>query len=117
MDRIEVKVEGKRSEKNKNDEVKMYGLREGEWEKALQKGARQGWEMELEKESRIKNGRELKEAMQTRAKKKRREQEKWEEGIRGIKGKNKMDSLREKTLLFNPQEGGGGEEFWLCHDK
>ena len=56
--------------------------------------------MELEKESRIKNGRELKEAMQTRAKKKRREQEKW--GIRGIKGKNKMDSLREKTLLFNP---------------
>ena len=117
MDRIEVKVEGKRSEKNKNDEVKMYGLREGEWEKALQKGARQGWEMELEKESRSKNGRELKEAMQTRAKKKRREQEKWEEGIRGIKGKNKMDSLREKTLLFNPQEGGGGEEFWLCHDK
>ena len=58
--------------------------------------------MELEKESRIKNERELKEAMQTRAKKKRREQEKWEEGIRGIKGKNKMDSLREKTLLFNP---------------
>ena len=58
--------------------------------------------MELEKESRIKNGRELKEATQTRAKKKRREQEKWEEGIRGIKGKNKMDSLREKTLLFNP---------------
>ena len=58
--------------------------------------------MELEKESRSKNGRELKEAMQTRAKKKRREQEKWEEGIRGIKGKNKMDSLREKTSLFNP---------------
>ena len=58
--------------------------------------------MELEKESRSKNGRELKEAMQTRAKKKRREQEKWEEGIRGIKGKNKMDNLREKTLLFNP---------------
>ena len=58
--------------------------------------------MELEKESRIKNGRELKEATQTRAKKKRREQEKWEESIRGIKGKNKMDSLREKTLLFNP---------------
>ena len=55
--------------------------------------------MELEKESRIKNGRELKEAMQTRAKKKRREQEKWEEGIRGIKGKNKMDSLREKTTI------------------
>ena len=40
MDRIEVKVEGKRSEKNKNDEVKMYRLREGEWEKTLQKGAR-----------------------------------------------------------------------------
>lgn len=29
-----------------------------------------GWEMEPENESRIKNGRELKEAMQTRAKKK-----------------------------------------------
>ena len=36
MERIEVKAEGKRSEKNKNDEVK----RVGEWEKALQNGAR-----------------------------------------------------------------------------
>ena len=35
MERIEVKAEGKRNEKNKNDEVKMYGLRE----EALQKGA------------------------------------------------------------------------------
>ena len=33
--------------------------------------------MEPEKESRIKNGIELTEAMQTRAKKRRREQEKW----------------------------------------
>ena len=40
MERIAVKAEGKRSENNKNDEVKMYGLREGEWEEALQKGAR-----------------------------------------------------------------------------
>ena len=56
-----------------------------------------GWEMEPEKESRIMNGIELTEAMQTRAKKRRREQEKWEEGIRGIRGKNKIDSLREKT--------------------
>ena len=61
-----------------------------------------GWEMELEKESRIKNGIELTEPMQTRAKKRRREQEKWEEGIRGIRGKNKIDSFREKTSLFNP---------------
>ena len=58
--------------------------------------------MEPEKESRIKNGIELTEAMQTRAKKRREEQEKWEEGIRGIRGKNKIDSLREKTSLFNP---------------
>ena len=36
MDRIELKVEGKRNKKNKDDEVK----RVGEWEKALQKGAR-----------------------------------------------------------------------------
>ena len=36
MERIEVKAEGKRNEKKKNDEVK----RVGEWEKALQKGAR-----------------------------------------------------------------------------
>ena len=36
MERIEVKAEGKRNEKNKNDEVN----RVGEWEKALQKGAR-----------------------------------------------------------------------------
>ena len=35
MDRIQVNMEGKRNEKNKNDEVKMYGLRE----EALQKGA------------------------------------------------------------------------------
>ena len=56
--------------------------------------------MEPEKESRIKNGIELTEAMQTRAKKRRREQEKWEEGIRGIRGKKKIDSLREKTSLF-----------------
>ena len=41
MERIEVKAEGKRSEKNKNDEVKMYGLREGEWEKERKK-ARKG---------------------------------------------------------------------------
>ena len=61
-----------------------------------------GWEMKPEKESRIKNGIELTEAMQTRAKKRRREQGKWEEGIRGIRGKNKIDSLREKTSLFNP---------------
>ena len=67
--------------------------------------------MELEKESRIKNGRELKEATQTRAKKKRREQEKWEEGIRGIKGKNKMDSLREKTLLSTLRKEGEGKNF------
>ena len=36
MDRIELKVEGKRNKKNKDVEVK----RVGEWEKALQKGAR-----------------------------------------------------------------------------
>ena len=76
-----------------------------------------GWEMEPENESRIKNGRELKEAMQTRAKKRRREQKKWEEGIRGIRGKNKIDSLREKTSLFNPKEGGGGEEFCVTINK
>lgn len=73
--------------------------------------------MEPEKESRIKNGIELTEAMQTRAKKRRREQEKWEEGIRGIRGKNKIDSLREKTSLFNPKEGGGGEEFCVTINK
>ena len=73
--------------------------------------------MEPEKESRIKNGIELTEAMQRRAKKKRREQEKWEEGIRGIRGKNKIDSLREKTSLFNPKEGGGGEEFCVTINK
>ena len=50
MERIEVKAEGKRSEKNKNDEVKMYGLREGEWEKERKKERGQiGWEMEPEK--------------------------------------------------------------------
>ena len=70
--------------------------------------------MEPEKESRIKNGIELTEAMQRRAKKRRREQEKWEEGIRG---KNKIDSSREKTSLFNPKEGGGGEEFCVTINK
>ena len=34
MERIEVKAEGKRNEKNKNEK------RVGEWEKALQKGAK-----------------------------------------------------------------------------
>ena len=38
MDRIEVKAEGKRTEKNKNDEVKMYGLREGDERKLYRKG-------------------------------------------------------------------------------
>ena len=38
MDGIEVKAEGKRTEKNKNDEVKMYGLREGDERKLYRKG-------------------------------------------------------------------------------
>ena len=41
MERIEVKADGKRNEKNKNDEVR----RVGEWEKAFQIG----WEMKPEK--------------------------------------------------------------------
>ena len=73
MDRIELKVEGKRNKKNKDDEVK----RVGEWEKALQKGARKGGRWSQKRDSRIKNGRELKEAVQKRVKKTRREQGKW----------------------------------------
>ena len=42
MDRIEVKVEEKRSEKNKNDEVKMYGLREDDGRKLYRKGPDRG---------------------------------------------------------------------------
>ena len=67
--------------------------------------------MEPEKESRIKNGIELTEAMQTRAKKRRREQEKWEEGIRGIGGKKRLIACERRLHYSTPRKEGEGKNF------
>lgn len=67
--------------------------------------------MEPEKESRIKNGIELTEAMQRRAKKRRREQENGKRELEELEGKTRLIACERRLHYSTLRKEGEGKNF------